>query len=62
YQWFEPERSLYYRVLQSLGTGYADLRDYIARLVREDKTIKDRDKLFVWDERDDLLAGIQVWS
>ncbi|MDR1321328.1 MAG: hypothetical protein LBK56_07880 [Gracilibacteraceae bacterium] len=62
YQWFEPERSLYYRVLQSLGTGYADLRDYIARLVREDKTIKDRDKLFVWEERDDLLAGIQVWS
>jgi hypothetical protein len=60
YQWFEPERSLYYRVLQNLGSDYADLRDYIARLAREDKTVKDRDKLFIWNERTDLLAGIQV--
>jgi hypothetical protein len=60
YQWFEPERSLYYRVLQSLGTSYADLRDYIARLVREDKTIKDRDKLFIWEERAGALAALVV--
>ncbi|MDR1603500.1 MAG: hypothetical protein LBS10_01740 [Gracilibacteraceae bacterium] len=60
YQWFEPERSLYYRVLQSLGTDYADLHDYIARLVREDKTIKDMDRLYIWEEREDILARIQV--
>jgi hypothetical protein len=60
YQWFEPERSLYYRVLQSIGTDYADLRECIMRLVREEKTVRDRDKLFVWDERADVLSRIEV--
>jgi hypothetical protein len=60
YDWFNPERSLYYEVLEAYGNTYEDVREYVAVQLRQEMTFDERFELLPWVINMDVLEALEV--